>query len=94
MRKFALKIGLKYLLSRVNKYLKKAQKGGQLGEVRENLRKYGGYLSSISAITRKVSDRCKTFDSRLADGMFDKDEAEASIKEITQLAADIKRHLK
>ena len=94
MRKLALRIGLRYLLGVVNKYLRKAQKGGQLKEVKANLTKYGQYLRDVSSITGSVAVKCDTIVARLADGKLDKAEAEATIAEITVLAKDIKRRLK
>ena len=94
MRKLALRIGLRYLLGVVNKYLRKAQKGGQLKEVKANLVKYGQYLRDVSSITGAVAVKCDTIVARLADGKLDKAEAEATIAEVEVLAKEIKRRMK
>ena len=94
MKKFALKIGLKYLLSRVNKYLKKAQQGGELGQVRQHLLKYSVWLRVISDVTGDTAKICEDIDVKLADGKLDKKEVAESIDAVEFLVIKLRNRLK
>jgi len=91
---FLLKIGLRLLLSRINKYLKKADKEGKLDEVRENLQKYGGYLKVISETTGSAAKICTGIIKKLADNKLDKEEAQDTIDSLEALYVKIRNRLK